>query len=612
MMRLKRLCKPTHVAPLLASTCSAITLLLLSLPPVAAAQERSLESVFSAGVSGREKSVSPELEALRGKKIRSIKIVVDDIFPESDGSFYRAANSLKVNTREEVIRRELLFKEGEAFDPFLIQETVRILRQQRFIRKVNIENSESGGELDVVVRVQDTWTLIPQVNFSSGTGRNRSSVGISESNILGLGKRFDLLFEEEENRQTVETVYQDPRVFGTFHRFSTGYFNRSDGERAFLETGRPLRTLLDTDSWLAVVDGADTVGRLFEAGEENYIYRQEVTDASFRYTVSRGNPLKKLRRYSFGFEYTGRNFSQATLDDYEDLDLDPTVVGNSLEGLPDDRRYSGPVFAFQSFEPNFLSANYIDRFDRVEDYNLGSELSFSAVFASQSLGSTDEAILLTANRSRGYRLGERAFARTDFGLSARYEDGEFLNSLIRFEGKYYKQLGMQRLLGLDVGRHTLAANFFLDFGDKLDKDREFLVGGDNVIRGYKAKAFSGDRRIGLNLEDRFHLAEDVLDLISLGGAFFFDAGGASDGDLLDLLGDDIYSDVGAGLRFAFPRSSGGSVLRVDLAFPLRDGPEGSSAGELRVVFAGGQLFSSRLDSEVLGAERANVSVGFDR
>jgi hypothetical protein len=53
-------------------------------------------------------------------------------------------------------------------------------------------------------------------------------------------------------------------------------------------------------------------------------------------------------------------------------------------------------------------------------------------------------------------------------------------------------------------------------------------------------------------------------------------------------------------------------LRVDLAFPLRDAADGSNAWELRVVFAGGQLFSSRLRSELLGEEKANVAVGFDQ
>ena len=54
------------------------------------------------------------------------------------------------------------------------------------------------------------------------------------------------------------------------------------------------------------------------------------------------------------------------------------------------------------------------------------------------------------------------------------------------------------------------------------------------------------------------------------------------------------------------------MVRMDVAFPLRDGPDGSKAGEPRLVFAAGQLFGARLRSEELGAENASSQIGFDR
>jgi hypothetical protein len=66
------------------------------------------------------------------------------------------------------------------------------------------------------------------------------------------------------------------------------------------------------------------------------------------------------------------------------------------------------------------------------------------------------------------------------------------------------------------------------------------------------------------------------------------------------------------LRFCFPRASGGGVVRMDIALPLRDGPDGSQAWDPRVVFAAGQLFGARLRSEQIGAENASSGIGFDR
>ena len=49
-------------------------------------------------------------------RIRTITVEVRDIFDESNlGFFYRTVNSLKVSSKEEVVRRELLVKEGDVF-----------------------------------------------------------------------------------------------------------------------------------------------------------------------------------------------------------------------------------------------------------------------------------------------------------------------------------------------------------------------------------------------------------------------------------------------------------------------------------------------------------------
>ena len=100
--------------------------------------------------------------------------------------------------------------------------------------------------------------------------------------------------------------------------------------------------------------------------------------------------------------------------------------------------------------------------------------------------------------------------------------------------------------------------------------------------------------------------------MSLGTAVFIDAGGATRDSLGSLLGENLYGDAGFGLRFCFPRASGGGIARIDMAVPLRDGPDGSKAGEPRLIFAAGQLFNARLRSEAVGPENASLGIGFDR
>jgi outer membrane translocation and assembly module TamA len=73
---------------------------------------------------------------------------------------------------------------------------------------------------------------------------------------------------------------------------------------------------------------------------------------------------------------------------------------------------------------------------------------------------------------------------------------------------------------------------------------------------------------------------------------FFDIGGATTSNIGSLLGEELYSDVGTGLRIGIPRLTGGGVIRLDAAYPLRDGPDGSMRYQLRFIITGAQAFSS--------------------
>ena len=568
-------------------------------------------------------SAQPQLKAkvedsarkalLDGKTIRSIKLTVRDIFDDPNlGSFYRTANSLKISTKEQVVKRELLFGEGDSYDQFKVEESIRNLRTLGYLSNVEVIPKLDGDFVDLEVRCQDTWTFIPQFGYSSGTGTQNLQAGLAESNLLGLGKRAEFLYREQESRKGVELVYDDDRVWGSSTSFVGGVFQRNDGNRQVFELGRPFRSLTQKESWLVAGDFTDTIGRLWAAGSERYIYRQKKNDFSFRYTTATGDPEDTVRRFSAGYGFADARFYQADQGDYDDLDLDPNEVSNDPEGLATNRRFSGPLLAYEALESDFISLDYIDRFERIQDYNLGTTFSASAQLAADILGSDGNSGILNINRSFGARVGARGFVRGEVGLNTRLQSSKFENTLARAELKFYRSFLPSYVNDLYLGRHTFAANLFLDYGDDLDKDREFLVGSDNVLRGYEANTFSGNKRIGLNLEDRVHLVDGIYDLVSLGSAFFFDAGGASNSPLGTILQDELYADVGAGLRLAFPKSTGGRVLRVDLAFPLRDGPDGSGAWEVRVVLQGGQLFDSKLRSESMGAERSNIVVGTDR
>lgn len=562
------------------------------------------------------------------KYIRSITIKVGEIFEDDSGTLYNIANGLKASTKESVIRTELLFKEGDAFDPYLLRQTARNLRLQRYLRDIKVVPTFDGDAVDVVVSARDSWTLIPYLSYSSGTGQKNRGVGITEGNLLGGATRVDTRYQEQDSRKTYAVGVTDPQFLGTRHNFNAGLADRSDGQVYQAGIGLPFRHLLQRDSWSMEFSRQDTIGRLYEGGDEEYIFRQHLDNFQALYTfagpgakaaeaddpytgIYKGQKVLS-QHYSVGWGYQGASFYQADASDYEDLNLNPNEVSNDSSRLAANRRFSGPMVQYSNIQPEFISMNYIDRFDRVEDYNLGDESLFNVQFSPRQLGSRENSALFNANRSKGWRLDERTFLRGEIGGASRFDTDQFNNTLVRAEAKYYSVLGDYFAGDRFLGRHTVAAQFFADFGDDLDNDRQLLLGADNSLRGYETNTFEGDKRMALNLEERAHIADDVFQLVSLGTAFFLDVGGATREDLSAIITDDLYGDVGFGLRFCFPRASGGGVVRMDIAFPMRDGPDGSNAWEPRIVFAAGQLFGARLRSEQIGAENASSGIGFDR
>jgi len=103
-------------------------------------------------------SASAPNEQEGAPRIGNIEIVSGNVFHEAENDdglwVYRFANKLHVQTREDIIRQELLFASGDTLDPKILAETERNLRNLIFIRDAKIETIP-GDKGTVDVRVQE-------------------------------------------------------------------------------------------------------------------------------------------------------------------------------------------------------------------------------------------------------------------------------------------------------------------------------------------------------------------------------------------------------------------------------------------------------------------------
>ena len=109
--------------------------------------------------------------------ISRIEIQRQDVFaPNERGFLPRAANALHVETRDWVIRRELLLQPGELWDSVRAAESERNLRALDLFGRVQIDTVRAGDSLIVRVMTRDGWSIRPEISYERAVYGDRKSV----------------------------------------------------------------------------------------------------------------------------------------------------------------------------------------------------------------------------------------------------------------------------------------------------------------------------------------------------------------------------------------------------------------------------------------------------
>ena len=143
----------------------------------------------------------------QGYHIGKIHILVDNVFdldnPEEDTWYGQTADALHVETHPGVIRGQLLFKSGDAVDPRLVYESVRLLRSLSFLRYADISPESCQGQtVDVTAHVKDAWTLKFDLNFTHVGGQSNLGASFKDVDFLGTGKTLALGHKSDQQRST--------------------------------------------------------------------------------------------------------------------------------------------------------------------------------------------------------------------------------------------------------------------------------------------------------------------------------------------------------------------------------------------------------------------------
>ncbi|MFA6029471.1 MAG: hypothetical protein WC969_06440 [Elusimicrobiota bacterium] len=482
--------------------------------------------------------------------------------PGEDQWLFRLANRIHVLTRSEVVRRELLLAPGEPFDARKALETERNLRALGFIRAAEVLPAEDGG---LRVRTVDAWTLKPQVSMGTEGGDHYLIAGVAEDNLLGTGRALSFHHAWIGGDARSETRFADPRLLGSRWRLLGLFTQAPDGDSNGMLVERPFFSL-DTP-WSARFSWARIIGdeSLYRAAEERSKFNED-------WRSVRSELGARLPAWSGGTHrvFAGTVFEKAVFT--AGADTEPGT-------LPAGRTLSGPYAGVSSVQADYVKETEIDSIRRVEDFNLGPELSARAGPLLEAWGSDRDRWALSAGAQKGLRLPGGAFALSGTGLQGRLARGRAEDWIA------YANLNLFAKIPQPLPQ-TLVVHFEFNTTGALDGEKQLMLGGNTGVRGYRNRSFAGTRTMLLNIEDRVFIDRQWWHLFYLGGAAFLDSGWTDDEG--PLARSRPRSDLGVGLRLSPSRSATGAVIRLDLAYALNRGPGPS---RWVVSLRGGQAFS---------------------
>ena len=492
--------------------------------------------------------------------ISDIKYYRQNVFPDADHLLARFANRFNFLTRESTLRAALPFEIGDRVTDQELEEAERILRRQRFLYDARVKvQVRCDDSVVLAVIVRDVWTLTPNIGFSRSGGDNRTEFGITESNVLGLGKAASIGFESDRDRSGLTFSYSDPNVMGSRWTASLAATNNDDGDVLAARIERPFYALDATWATGLRASSIQQEQPLEFLSDELFEVDADEQFGEVFFGRSRGRVGPWVDRYSVGF---------AARDEAYVFPMD--FPGEQLV----ERRFAYPFLRWERIEDQFVTRANVDRVDRTEDLSLGLRALASIGWSGGTFGGEGGDVLLYRGAlSKRWYLTERQLLGVDGTLSGRYaiDTDEGTEDLIARAAVDY--------LWRHASHFSLYARLRGVITRDLDPESQLTLGGDTDLRGYPSRYQPGDRSYLATLEERYYSDWFPFGLFRVGVAAFVDVGRAwfadeapawvppQEGDHFGTL-----ANVGVGLRLESVRTRRDRVLHIDLAHPLVDGP----------------------------------------
>jgi hypothetical protein len=419
-----------------------------------------------------------------GLKIRKIEIRRLDVFGSNINTpdFYgpdkteKLLNKTHFNTSENIIRKNLLFKEGDTISPLNLSDNERFLRDLPYIDDARIlVVPVSGAEADIIVVTKDIYSLGAKASFG---GFDKGSFSLFEKNIFGMGHEFGIEIPYDSkftDSPGFGVNYQVNNIFKTFVNLDM-YYNDGLGEKTFgFEIGRKL---ISASTKYA---GNISVREMFTSDDLDSLPVPAPVKYNLQdYWLLRSFLLnaKSVSRLILGVRYTNNN-----------VFTHPFILPESYHYLQQYKMFLGSVsFSVQKYYKTSLVYGY----GLTEDIPYGKLINITL---GKEINEFKERQYMATSISIGGSVKNLGYFYTSAGFGTYINEGQTEQGILSLRTNFISNLAF-------IGRYRIRNFLNIDYTRGFDRyqDEYLAFSRENGFSGFRNDSIGDSQRLSFSIE----------------------------------------------------------------------------------------------------------------